>query len=1600
MRTTWRTCARSFGRLRADIGRRAALLARCSIGLVSAAALWLVLFGTGTSTGASTAALAQAPEAKTVKELPELRTAKSDTFVRSDGTRMLKVSAAPINYQSQPGQWTPIDDSLSKDSDGTLHPFAAEVPVSLPPSLGSGAVTVGPAGRSVGLALQGANALQTAQATGSKDRYEEALPGVSASYVVGPTALRETLTLASVAAPTEYRYSLSLDPGLHAVSLPTGEINVLDTVGKVAYRLAAPSVRDSSPGAWPTSEPVHYTLSEDGHTLSLILDSAWLHAAGRAFPVRIDPDVFYADEKDCPIASTSPTTSLCGQPLIIGSNSETPRKVSRAVLRFNVSALPQDTAVLGTRVSMFFAKQSSSTSLNVQAYALEHEFTSSATWNSYDGTHSWPSAGGDLAALSLPTPPGGTQPYGERTYRESDLHLWPEIGITPLVQKWVSEPASNHGMLLKAKEESTGVYDEFDQKGSVEGSPALLIVYAARVGAQPEATFSGIPLDDRTGMSVNVANGNVLMDNHAIELPGTGYDFSLDAYFNSLANGDDMWVGLGSTLTSDAHFDTESYWWDESLIYHDPTGRWMAFTREPSADSGGNKMYLSPPGVNAKLELHENYSATLTDTLSRVKYQFTPETLRLEKIVDPNGNTTTFAYNGSGLTSSVTDTKGHVLTFKYEGPEGDLSSVKDALGRTWKFTQSGKQLTSMTDPDGHKLQYKYNTAGQLTQTTDPNGHLIELSYDKAEVTGKLTRVRRVVNGSEGTIGNKDVITTLSYAIPASGELSCPTGSIGDTVIVSPNGSPNGEVNAKSAEHKTSYCINSSDEVTKAINQRGNPSTAGYDPGTGSLLEYQNPGDTAEGSGSGATNTIAYNTSGAPTKITTGVTTSASLETSLTYGGGTGHGGQVEPSAIQTPFSAVGQKTNKTHKTFYTYDASGNLTTVNQDEEAGKPEVKLAYNTKGQVTESTDPDGNTTKYQYNETTHDLVKIEPPSPIGMPLGATELTYDSLDRTHTVKDGRGITATYTYDGEDRVTKVEYSDGSSVSFKFDADGNTTERVDAKSFGEPYTGVTLYEYDKLNRPTLATTPTANSTHYGYDYDSNLTSLEDAGKAVAYAYGSDDVLTSLTEPENSAHPFKFGYQVQTDNRESTTYPNGLLQCTSVDRAGRLTSLMVFKPTGEQNCGSTVTPSATLEDYALSYAFEEEVEGVKVSIDTPDLQVLKDLKASKETSYEYDTLDRLLKATLSGSPARVSDYKYDAAGNMLINHTYAGETTYTNEHMKYNTANEICAIATTEPAGCASPSEEGIAGQPTYDKDANMTSDGLLSGANKFAYTVRDQLSSVTQHGESAKQLVSHGTGQVDLAAIGSEEVITNVLGVGVTGSGTSAKYYTRGSEGTLLAKRTAKGKPSETEYFTLDPFGSVASLTSAAGAQTAPASGSYQYDSYGAPFGTPPTTFGYEGGQRLPAGLVHFGARYAAPAVGSWTQLDALGGGYPFSEDDPVNEDDPGGECAFDRNLAPTFYTRGNYAYFQICKNGRSRGYLGIYSKDVGRVGQILARHSGGSVCHLAGVGLSGVGITLGAASIASLALAPPASGPLLLISGAVDLAGITLDELHANGVC
>lgn len=254
-----------------------------------------------------------------VRELPQLRSEDSVTFLQSDGSRLLRIADHPINFK-RGGAWVPIDDKLVQAGNGSWEPTASPVPVSLPVGLAAHGVKIGAGARQISLTLQGAEGA-SGVASGNQRSYSGVMKGVDLAYATTTRGVRETLTLANSAAPSEYHYALGLPSGLHAAMKPGGALTVSDSEGHTLYTIAAPTISDSSRSMLPTMHPVRYALNTAGTELTLTVDKTWLASSSRVFPVRIDPDVYFGTIKDCSIASGAyEDNELCGTKLFIGNN--------------------------------------------------------------------------------------------------------------------------------------------------------------------------------------------------------------------------------------------------------------------------------------------------------------------------------------------------------------------------------------------------------------------------------------------------------------------------------------------------------------------------------------------------------------------------------------------------------------------------------------------------------------------------------------------------------------------------------------------------------------------------------------------------------------------------------------------------------------------------------------------------------------------------------------------------------------------------------------------------------------------------------------------------------------------------------------------------------------------------------------------------------------------------------------------------------------------------------------------------------------------------------------------------------------------------------
>ena len=102
-----------------------------------------------------------------------------------------------------------------------------------------------------------------------------------------------------------------------------------------------------------------------------------------------------------------------------------------------------------------------------------HELTrdwveSEVTWNSYASGQAWTTPGGDYSQTIAA--------WAEKP--ATVAYVWIEWDITAVVQAWISDPDSNHGVLIKGNNEYAGFANRFvpsESTDDVSLRPKLVI---------------------------------------------------------------------------------------------------------------------------------------------------------------------------------------------------------------------------------------------------------------------------------------------------------------------------------------------------------------------------------------------------------------------------------------------------------------------------------------------------------------------------------------------------------------------------------------------------------------------------------------------------------------------------------------------------------------------------------------------------------------------------------------------------------------------------------------------------------------------------------------------------------------------------------------------------------------------------------------------------------------------------------------------------------------------------------------------------------------------------------------------------------------------
>ncbi|WP_445148359.1 RHS repeat-associated core domain-containing protein [Baekduia sp. Peel2402] len=792
------------------------------VALLGSVAALLVALVVGTSSEADSgqaATTAAAPQLDfegpaSGTEIPELRTESSRTYRKADGRYQAQIWASPVNYRDAEGKWKPIDTDLEPDGSGGLKTTEATAKVALPESLADPA-TVTAGGRWVSFALDGADADAAPTADGAIATYPDVLDGVDAEYEAQPLGLKETLTLADVSAPSSYTYTLDASQGLTPELRDDGAVAFRDGDGKVRFWLPTPTVQAHGDTA-PSSEHVAYRLSEDRQTLTVAVDPEWLEQA--EFPVEVDPSIWFGDDISCTLSSATPTTQACGGTTLKVGRTASPAATYRAALRFPdfASAIPRTASVMGAELGLWFQSQSGTdSSTPVTVTGSGKLLGSVATWNTYNGSTAWTTAGGDFATDPQPA---------LTTLYSSWTGGWVNFNLGRLAERWLRSPSTNNGILVKAQNE-TGLNNvlTFDGHQAAHGGPTIRVDFEWHPGFESDQTYESLGFDGNSKLAVNVATGNVAVDSTDINLPGAGgFNLKLRRTFNgqNLGNGAGVFGSGWSEGINNAAFLGERVWYDDSRTIYGNGNAIYRFDRDWANDTSTTRAYLSPPNINADLVTNKSTGvATLTFRDTGVKWTYAASydgyTVQLAQVSDAAGHHIDITPKSGRpeRVGSITDSNGDVLNFTY-GTNGQL--LKIAKGTTeWNYgttiVNGHNLLTSYTSPSSQTTSYHYDatalpgTWDKLDKVTSRDNIIFNLVYGPQGDWSQVTQITQDFPDSR-----PDSVSNFNYK-PSSG-----TGhACASPVSNSPW--PNNVVFDRTvatdpAGHVTTYCYNTSAQV--------------------------------------------------------------------------------------------------------------------------------------------------------------------------------------------------------------------------------------------------------------------------------------------------------------------------------------------------------------------------------------------------------------------------------------------------------------------------------------------------------------------------------------------------------------------------------------------------------------------------------------------------------------------------------------------------------------------------------------------------------------------------------------------------------------------
>lgn len=708
---------------------------------------------------------------------------------------------------------------------------------------------------------------------------------------------------------------------------------------------------------------------------------------------------------------------------------------------------------------------------------------------------------------------------------------------------------------------------------------------------------------------------------------------------------------------------------------------------------------------------------------------------RIERIVDPAGNSIVYSYDAPGDLFSIKDQAGLTTTNSYlPQPPHFLGAIVDPRGKLAFKTQFDAQgrLSSSTDAVGNAVRNNYDPVTLTETNVDGTGFSTKTTFDDRgnaiSVTDPLGVVRSLTyDASSNVLSATDPLGfKLARVFDSRGNIVSMTDPLGNTNRVTFAADNQISTASDAMGHTGTLVYDEKGRLTQFVNAEGNSSFYKYDDkgrstsfidnlGAETKYEYASgPRPTKVIFADGKTNLFEYD----PLNRITREVDEHGNETIYTYDA-TGR-----PLTTKDPLGGLTQIKYAGPNLERIINAAGGVSRFEYDDagrrtkeiDANGGVVLNQYNANNQLAKRTDPLGNAMQYAYRADGRVASVTDA-------LGHVTLYgYDATGNRTSATDANGRVWRYEYDGMGRVVKKIDALGAAESYEYDAVGNLRKQTNRNGGGNRYeydslgrlvrlidaTGaITSTQYDASGKIESVADPLGNITRFTYGARGRLeASVDAAGGRNTFAYDEGGNVISRTNELDQTTRFEYDAMnhltKQIDplgNVSSFTYDALGNTKTATDPLGRTSA---FTVDARNQLLSTIDPAGNVTRFGYNAA------GIRTTVTDPLGQV---------TNFQYDAANRLVSRTDPlGNVARMS---YDAVGNLTQTIDRNGRT----HAYVYDADNRLLR---EDWIGAGGGVIHSIAS--AYDADGNLTSASDSDSSYHYVFDANSRVTSVDNLG--------------------------------------------------------------------------------------------------------------------------------------------------------------------------------------------------------------------------------------------------------------------------------